>query len=62
MPMIFDKPDANKRADDEQDPTDSAADEIILDGRQVGPPHSDRNPEDEEFDTPEKDAEIQGGR
>lgn len=66
MPMVPEKPESEMRADDERDPTDSAADEILVDGREVGPPHSDRDPEDEEFDTPEKDAEgredIDGGR
>jgi segregation and condensation protein B len=37
------------------------ADNIIVDGRTVGPPHTDRYPEDEEVDSPELDAEVQGG-
>ncbi len=50
----------NRRADDERTETDSAADDFLLDGRMVGlPPEQVSHVDDEEADSPEKDAEIQ---
>ena len=58
--MFASEPEDERRAEDEREPTESAADAIIVDGRIVGPPTTDRDPEDEFADSPELDAEVQG--
>lgn len=53
------------REEEEDEPTGvedvNPADNIIVDGRIVGGPHTDRYPEDEPTDSEELDAKVQGG-
>jgi hypothetical protein len=53
-------PKDEQRADDEEPPTDSAADDFVVDGRIVGLPAVQlEDIEEDEADSPEKDAEVQ---